>query len=87
MKIGTDKILHAVVCFFATAVVGCACFWLGEAGSILCGVFFALGLGIGKEYGDSKASGNKWDWFDILADVVGIVVAVIALVVVYKVFK
>jgi uncharacterized protein YfiM (DUF2279 family) len=40
----------------------------------LIGAFFALGLGLGKEYGDSKASGNKWDWWDIVADVVGIVI-------------
>ena len=37
----------------------------------LYGAAFAIGLGIGKEYGDSQAVGNKWDWFDILADVLG----------------
>ena len=37
----------------------------------LYGVAFALGLGIGKEYGDSQAIGNKWEWIDILADVLG----------------
>lgn len=40
----------------------------------LYGSVFAIGLGIGKEYGDSHAVGNKWDWLDILADVLGCVV-------------
>lgn len=79
MKIGLDKLFHAGVCFLGTAIVSCAMFFLGEAGSILCGSWFSLGLGFGKEYGDSKASGNKWDWWDIVADVAGIAVAVICI--------
>lgn len=79
MKIGSDKFLHALVCFGATVVVSIATFWLGELSSILCGSLFSLGLGFGKEYGDSKASGNKWDWLDIVADVIGIGFAVLAL--------
>ena len=31
----------------------------------------ALAMGIGKEYGDECAEGNKWDWEDILHDVLG----------------
>ena len=76
MAIGKDKFMHAVVCFFATAIGAIATFWLGKTASIFCGGLFALGLGLGKEYGDSKASGNHWDWFDIVADVVGIAIAV-----------
>lgn len=87
MKIGKDKLAHAGVCFLATTIVGLVVFGIGEAGAILCGVFFALGLGLGKEYGDSKASGNKWDWWDILADVVGIVLAVVVLLVIFKIIK
>ena len=78
MSIGKDKLLHAGVCFFATVLVAIATFWVGQIGSILCGSLFALGLGLGKEYGDSKASGNKWDWWDILADCVGIGLAVLS---------
>ena len=70
---GEDKIIHAVVCSLATLVIG-ACFLPLGWHCILIGAFFALGLGLGKEYGDSKASGNKWDWLDILADVVGMVI-------------
>ena len=41
------------------------------------GAAFALGLGIGKEYGDSRAINNKWDWLDILADLIGILAGLI----------
>ena len=67
-----DKLLHFGVCFVATMVCGICMMFLGKAGAILCGAWFALGLGIGKEYGDSKASGNYWSWLDIVADIAGI---------------
>jgi len=71
-----DKVLHFFVCFFATIGMSIATFWLGMVSSIFCGGFFALGLGLGKEYGDCKAVGNKWDWLDIVADCLGILTAV-----------
>lgn len=37
----------------------------------------ALGLSFGKEYGDKRASGNHWCWWDIAADAAGIALAVI----------
>ena len=55
--IGKDKWLHFAVCTVTSII---------DTG-------FAIGLAIGKEYGDSKAAGNKWDWMDILADAAGIV--------------
>lgn len=58
-----DKILHCGVCAIASLVVGLI--------DPLAGAAFAIGLGLGKEYGDSKARGNKWDWLDIAADAVG----------------
>ena len=42
-----------------------------------------LGLGIGKEYGDSQASGNKWDMTDIVADILGIGAALVVLLLMY----
>ena len=42
-----------------------------------------LGLGIGKEYGDSQASGDKWDWTDIAADILGIGAALVVLLLMY----
>jgi hypothetical protein len=63
-KIPRDKMLH----FFVSAL---STFLLSIASPIM-GVSFTVGLGLGKEYGDSKAKGNRWDWFDIIADLVGI---------------
>lgn len=45
-----------------------------------------LGLGIGKEYGDSQASGNRWDWTDIGADLLGIASALAFLLAMYFLF-
>lgn len=70
-----DKVLHFFVCFFSTVLISIAMFWMGMWHAVISGALFALGLGLGKEYGDSKASGNKWDWIDIIADLLGIVVA------------
>lgn len=54
-----DKLLHFLACFAATFVSP----WL------------AVGLAIGKEYGDSRAIGNKWDWMDMLVNATGIALA------------
>ena len=53
-----DKLYH----FVATLVVS------------LVSTKLALGLSIGKEYGDSKAVGNYWSWEDIAADTAGMLV-------------
>ena len=41
-----------------------------------------LGAGFGKEYGDLVAKDNAWDWKDIIADVIGVAVAVLILLVI-----
>lgn len=84
MKIGKDKFLHAIVCLGATVTIGLLMFWQGKVASCFCGGLFALGLGLGKEYGDSKASGNKWDNWDIVADCVGIVLGIVPLLIIVK---
>ena len=58
MLLHKDKLLHFTCSLLASLVSP----WL------------AVGLGIGKEYGDSKSPVNHWDWWDLLADVVGIAV-------------
>ena len=58
-----DKAKHFIVCFFAAFVTGIL--------SVPAGAGAAVGLGIGKEYGDSKATGNRWDWLDLIADLLG----------------
>ena len=64
-----DKKLHFLVCFALTLVLAWYQPWAGIA--------LAAGTGLGKEYGDSRAIGNTWDWNDILADVLGILAALI----------
>ena len=41
------------------------------------------GLGFGKEYGDSKASGNHWDWWDIVADAAGVAIGMTVILIVH----
>ena len=77
---GKDKILHALVCFVATIASFAYmhlinAFWPSFSASWL----LPMGLGFGKEYGDSNAKGNKWDWWDILADVVGTAIGMAAI--------
>ena len=68
-----DKLLHALVCFGATFVgFGYMRIFCDFTPSFTASLLLPMGLGFGKEYGDSKASGNKWDWWDIVADFVGI---------------
>lgn len=54
---------------------------LKHMGVCLCASIFspmlAVGLALGKEYGDSKANGNHWCNIDLLADCIGIVVGTI----------
>lgn len=75
MKIARDKILHFGVCFIGTLVISIITFGFGIVASTLAGVTFSIGLGLGKEYGDSKAIGNKWDNKDILADLLGVMIS------------
>lgn len=46
MNIGKDKIMHAGVCMAAAVIHP----------------YLAVGLAVGKEYGGSRAPGNRWDW-------------------------
>ena len=57
-KTGKDKVYHMMVCLVAAVIHP----WL------------AVGLAIGKEYGDAHATGNHWCWWDLLADSIGIAI-------------
>ena len=72
-QIETDKLLHFGISAAAAFVVSLLTSFTGFWTAALCGSLFTLGLGLGKEYGDSKASGNYWSWRDIIADVAGII--------------
>ena len=62
MKIPKDKVLHFLA-NFVMAMTGFFSYWLAIG---LC-----VGASLGKEYGDSKAYQNHWDWLDIVADMLG----------------
>lgn len=62
MKIAKDKILHFFV-NMGLAMTGFLSYWFAAG---LC-----IGASVGKEYGDSKAYQNHWDWMDIVADMLG----------------
>ena len=78
---GKDKFLHFGVCFVAALVVMFGTWFLDKTGKICTGVAFALGLGLGKEYGDKVAAGKAWNWKDsvrdLVADILGIACAVL----------
>ena len=67
-----DKKIHFGVGFFVT--IGIA--WIGLLAAAIA-VTLTIGLSLGKEYGDSKSPGNKWDWLDIAAALGGMAVALI----------
>ena len=67
-KTHKDKVYH----FLVNLALGLVCIW--DYG---LGIGLGVGASLGKEYGDSKASGNKWDWWDILADALGLGVGVL----------
>ena len=73
-----DKHMHfsvnAIVVIITTQIL--LLFGLEPIPAYTASIFFAIGLSVGKEYGDSKAIGNRWDWMDILADAIGIVFGV-----------
>ena len=58
---GKDKLYHFSACFVIAL-------YSTEA---------ALAAALAKEYGDSKAYGNYWSWWDILADVLGIILGTV----------
>lgn len=56
-----DLLIHFAVSMIPPAFAG------------MYGVIFSAGLGIGKEFGDSRAINNKWDWSDMAANILGII--------------
>lgn len=76
MKIQKDHIKHFYVCltiaFSASSIeAGCGATY---AQSFVAGIIAGGAIGVGKEYGDHCAPGNKWDWSDIAADMAGAVI-------------
>ena len=76
MKLEKDKIQHFGACLLVGLVASIiiAIISKGYWSASISGIMSGIAIGIGKEYGDSKAIGNWWDWRDILADAIGAVV-------------
>ena len=73
-----DKVLHFAVCAVVSAVFGTLAMLCGGnfgAGAIAA-IGTGLGAGLGKEFGDAAAADNRWDWYDVAADAVGVVLGV-----------
>lgn len=71
-----DKMQHFLVCA-AIAALTCILMMLVGATVLHCAIASvgtSMAAGLGKEYGDRCAVGNRWDWLDIAADLAGAVV-------------
>lgn len=84
MKIGTDKIKHAVVCWCITiaiafAIMGVCTWYCAKPPKIVCGAVgacLALIAGVGKEASD-YITNRKFDFSDLLADVAGAAIGIV----------
>ncbi len=73
-KKGSDKKLHAFVCFCIAAIVGALAAhipphkeWL----AMLMAFTVAVVVGLWKEIRDRKQKGNHFCWWDFIADIIG----------------
>lgn len=76
-KIGIDKVLHAVGCFMIASVVMLLFYYFipNMAAAQVVGFAVAMLAGMGKEIADIDSTG--FDLKDLLADLVGALVAVL----------
>ena len=70
---GSDKIKHFGACMAVSATAAAI---EGGGGATplqaaAAGFMAGMAIGVGKEYGDSCAPGNRWSWGDIAADAAG----------------
>lgn len=75
MSLQRDKIKHFAVCLavsFAAASIECCC-GAHYIYAAFAGLVAGIAIGVGKEYGDHCAPGNRWSWSDIIADALGAV--------------
>ena len=67
---GGDKGLHCFVCAVLILVLLYKFRW--KKHRYLIAALITLALGMGKEFWDMLQPNNSWDWYDLLADVIGI---------------
>lgn len=73
-KKGSDKKLHALVCFIIAAVVGALAAHIpphSERLTVAVAFAVAVAVGLWKEARDRKQKGNHFCWWDLIADVIG----------------
>lgn len=73
MKIAKDKKIHFSVCTIAAVAMMAFMRILSSPldVAVVASQVSSICLGVGKEYGDKASPSNHWDWYDLLADVVG----------------
>lgn len=73
LKIKFEDVLHFVACllcaFCVSAVI--AHTTTSPTPAIVGGWFAGIFLGVGKEFGDSRATGNSWSWRDMFCNFIG----------------
>ena len=65
----SDKVLHFLVSFVIAFPL--------MAVNIYLAIGVTLAIGLYKEFTDSHKEGNYWSWGDLLADILGILIAII----------
>lgn len=72
-KVGKDKMLHFICSFLITVIFGLL---FGSLIGLAAGLCAAL---LKETYDEYKEEGTGWDWKDVSADVIGIIIALILL--------
>ncbi len=70
--IALDKCTHFLACYAVTMTVG-----INSTPEI--GALIGLAVGLGKEAYDKRPGGSGWDWYDVVADVAGVIVGYVVL--------
>ena len=73
LKIKFEDILHIIACLLCAFCVSAilAHTTTEPTPCIVGGWLAAMFLGVGKEFGDSRATGNSWSWGDIAYNFIG----------------
>ncbi len=68
-----DKICHLFASFVIAMIV--SAFYAHTSASvaicIVSGFLVSMAAGLGKEFGDSRATGNAWCWNDMMWNLIG----------------
>lgn len=73
MKLKFEDFLHIIACMLCAFVVSAiiAHTTTEPTPAIVGGWLSGMFLGVGKEFGDSRATGNSWSWRDMFCNFIG----------------